>query len=231
MSKSLLYSIALICLLACSGNKKEEFYNYGLQPTRELSVYKEQVIINSNNELIDLESFIPKLVLDIRYASTNNFTGEQIYNIPKAFARKPVAEALRNIQLELNEQNLGLKIFDAYRPYAATVKFYEVYGDTTYVASPYKGSRHNRGCAVDLTLINLLSGEELLMPTAYDSFEEMAHADYPVNDEEALHNRELLKSIMHKHGFKVYASEWWHFDFIGWENFDLLDIPFEELLK
>jgi zinc D-Ala-D-Ala dipeptidase len=231
MSKSLLYSIALICLLACSGDKKEELYDYGLQPTRELSVYKEQVILNSNNELIDLEAFIPKLVLDIRYASANNFTGEQIYNIPKAFARKPVAEALLRIQEDLNEQGLGLKIFDAYRPYAATVKFYEVYGDTMYVASPYKGSKHNRGCAVDLTLINLETGEELKMPTSYDSFQEMAHADFPLEDEEALYNRELLKSIMQQHGFKVYASEWWHFDFIGWENFDLLDIPFEVLVK
>jgi zinc D-Ala-D-Ala dipeptidase len=231
MSKSLLYSIALICLLACSSDKKEELYDYGLQPTRELSVYKEQVILNSNNELIDLEAFIPKLVLDIRYASANNFTGEQIYNIPKAFARKPVAEALLRIQEDLNEQGLGLKIFDAYRPYAATVKFYEVYGDTMYVASPYKGSKHNRGCAVDLTLINLETGEELKMPTSYDSFQEMAHADFPLEDEEALYNRELLKSIMQQHGFKVYASEWWHFDFIGWENFDLLDIPFEVLVK
>ena len=231
MSKSLLYSIVLISLLSCSDKKKEQLYDYGLQPTRELSVYKEQVLLNSNNELIDLESFIPKLVLDIRYASANNFTGEQIYNIPKAFVRKPVAEDLQRIQEDLNMQGLGLKIFDAYRPYSATVKFYEVYGDTMYVASPYKGSKHNRGCAVDLTLINLETGEELKMPTAYDSFEEKAHADFPLEDEEALYNRELLKSIMQQHGFKVYASEWWHFDFIGWENFDLLDIPFEVLVK
>lgn len=230
MKYNTIYCLLLLSFFACKQQTETlPKYKYGATVTSSIAEYKEHVRLDENKMLVDLEKFIPGIVLDIRYATSNNFTGEQIYQLPKAYARKPVAEALLKIQEELKEQNLGLKIYDAYRPYAATVKFYEVYGDTTYVASPYKGSRHNRGCAVDITLIDLASHKELKMPTPYDSFEEMAHADYPLEDEEALKNRELLKAMMHKHGFKVYDSEWWHYDFTGWEAFELLDIEFAEL--
>ena len=149
----------------------------------------------------------------------------------KAYARKPVAEALKKIQADLKTQGLGIKIFDAYRPYKATVKFYEVYRDTTYVASPYRGSRHNRGCALDLTIIDLKSGEELKMPTGYDSFKKEAWPTTPVSDPLIRKNRTLLINAMEKHGFKVNSSEWWHFDFIGWKKFEVLDIDFEELVR
>jgi D-alanyl-D-alanine dipeptidase len=203
---------------------------YGLVATTHKK-YAESLAINSEKELIDLEKFVPGLVLDIRYATTNNFTKEQIYTLAKAYARKPVAESLKKIQADLKTQGLGIKIFDAYRPYKATVKFYEVYRDTTYVASPYKGSRHNRGCALDLTLIDLKTGEELKMPTGYDSFSKDAWPTTPVKDPIARKNRTLLINAMQKHGFKVNSSEWWHFDFIGWKKFDVLDIDFEELEK
>jgi D-alanyl-D-alanine dipeptidase len=201
---------------------------YGLQATT-FDGYLESVKANPGKELIDLKKFIPSLVLDIRYATTNNFTGEKIYTLAKAYARKPVAESLKKIQADLKLQGLGIKIFDAYRPYKATVKFYEVYRDTTYVASPYKGSRHNRGCALDLTLIDLRTGNELKMPTGYDSFSKAAWPTTPVKDPEARKNRALLISAMEKHGFRVNSSEWWHFDFIGWKNFEVMDIDFEEL--
>ena len=201
---------------------------YGLQVTT-FDGYVASVKVHPEKELIDLEKLIPSLVLDIRYATTNNFTGEKIYSIAKAYARKPVAESLKKIQADLKSQGLGIKIFDAYRPYKATVKFYEVYGDTTYVASPYKGSRHNRGCALDLTLINLKTGKELKMPTGYDSFSKDAWPTTPVKDPEARKNRTLLISAMEKHGFRVNSSEWWHFDFTGWKKFEVLDIDFEEL--
>jgi D-alanyl-D-alanine dipeptidase len=171
------------------------------------------------------------LELDIRYATTNNFTGEVIYNLATAYARKPVAEALALVQADLKEQGLELKIHDGYRPYSATVKFYEVYGDTTFVASPYQGSRHNRGCAIDLTVINSETKQELNMPTPYDSFQEEAFPDFPLEDQEAVANRAMLIAAMEKRGFKVYDSEWWHFDFVGWEKFDVMDIDFEELAK
>lgn len=201
---------------------------YGLTPT-DYDGYLERVKTDPKKELIDLEKFIPGIVLDIRYATTNNFTGEKIYNLAKAYARKPVAEAVKRAQTELAKQGLGIKIFDAYRPYSATVKFYEVYKDTTYVASPYKGSRHNRGCAIDMTIINLKTGEELQMPTGYDSFKKEAWPSTPVQDPVIRKNRQLIIDTMQKHGFKVNGSEWWHFDFIGWKNYEVMDIDFEEL--
>lgn len=201
---------------------------YGITPTT-LSGYKESLKLNPEKELVDLQRFVPGLVLDIRYATTNNFTGEKIYNLARAYARRPVAEALKKIQAELSLQGLGIKIFDAYRPYKATVKFYEIYRDTTYVASPYRGSRHNRGCALDLTVVNLASGKELDMPTGYDSFKKEAWPTTPVSDPVIKKNRALLINVMEKHGFKVNSSEWWHYDFVGWKKYEVLDIDFEEL--
>lgn len=193
------------------------------------SAYQEVVQKNPNKQLVNLEQELPTLFFDIRYATKNNFTGEQIYQVPRAYVRKPVAEALRKIQAELKPQGLALKIYDAYRPYKATVKFYEVYRDTTYVASPYRGSRHNRGCALDLTLADAKTGKEIKMPTEFDSFKKEAWPSTPIADPEARANRKLLIDIMQKHGFKVNSSEWWHFDFVGWQQYEVLDIDFEEL--
>ncbi|MBN8578645.1 MAG: M15 family metallopeptidase [Cytophagales bacterium] len=203
---------------------------YGLMPVK-LEEYKQSVKANPDNALINLEKVIPGVVLEIGYATTNNFTGGKIYNLPRAYARRPVAEALKKIQAELKPKGLGLKIFDGYRPYAATVKFYEVYRDTTYVASPYKGSRHNRGCALDLTLVDLKTGKELEMPTGWDSFKKEAWPSTPVADPKIRANRKLLIDTMEKYGFKVNSSEWWHFDFVGWQKFSVMDIDFEELEK
>lgn len=203
-------------------------YKYGLKPT-SLSIYKEQVKVNPNNELVNLEEHIPGIVLDIRYATTNNFTGEKIYNLAKAYARKPVADALKKAQEEFSRLGYSIKIFDGYRPYAATVKFYEVYRDTTYVASPYSGSRHNRGCAIDMTIVDSKTGKEMKMPTGYDSFKKEAWPSTPAKDPEARKNRLTLINVMEKQGFKVNRSEWWHFDFQGWKKYDVLDINFEDL--
>lgn len=203
-------------------------YRYGIKPI-EYEAYTNSVKHNASNELVNLEKFIPGIVLDIRYSTTNNFTGKKIYNLARAYARRPVAEALKKAQAEFAQQGIGIKIYDAYRPYGATVKFYEVYRDTTYVASPYKGSRHNRGCAVDMTLVDLKTGEELKMPTEFDSFKKEAWPSTQVKDSQINKNRDLIISVMEKHGFKVNASEWWHFDFIGWQKFDVMDIDFEEL--
>ena len=217
--------IVIFCMLTCMASAQNK---YGLKATT-LSEYKTSLKSNPDKELINLKEFIPNLVLDIRYATTNNFTGEKIYNLARAYARKPVAESLLKVQTELNKQGLGVKIFDAYRPYKATVKFYEVYHDTTYVASPYRGSRHNRGCALDMTIINLKTGEELKMPTGYDSFKKEAWPTSVVSDPEVKKNRAMLINIMERNGFKVNSSEWWHFDFIGYQKYEVMDIDFEEL--
>ncbi len=203
---------------------------YGLTPMK-MAEYSQSIKINPENELVNLAELIPGSVLEIGYATTKNFTGKKIYTMARAYARKPVAEALKKIQADLKKQGLELKIFDGYRPYSATVMFYETYHDTTYVASPYKGSRHNRGCALDLTLIDSKTGKELQMPTEWDSFKKEAWPTTPVSDPVIRKNRKTLIDAMEKHGFKVNASEWWHFDFVGWQKYAVMDIDFEELEK
>jgi D-alanyl-D-alanine dipeptidase len=202
---------------------------YGLTPTT-LEGYKASLASKPEKELVDLEKFIPGIVLDIRYATTNNFTGAKIYNLAKAYARKPVADALKKAQADFNKLGYSIKIYDAYRPYSATVKFYEIMkGDTMYVANPYKGSRHNRGCALDMTIVDAKTMLEVKMPTGYDAMQKEAWPTATISDPEVRKNRETLISVMERNGFKVYTTEWWHFDFVGYERFEVMDIDFEEL--
>ncbi len=165
MRKLILISLSLCFILPAFPQSK-----YGLKATTYAG-YKESLKANPEKELVNLEKAVPGLILDIRYATTNNFTGQKIYNLARAYARRPVAESLKEAQAEFNALGVTVKMYDAYRPYKATVKFYEEYHDTTYVASPYKGSRHNRGCALDMTLVDSKTKQELKMPTGYDSFQ------------------------------------------------------------
>ena len=222
MKKLLLLFLVFASMSVVAQNK------YGLKATT-LADYKQSLASTPGKELVNLEKFIPGIKLEIRYATTNNFTGEKIYNLARAYARKPVAEALKKAQAEFNKAGVGIKIFDAYRPYKATVKFYELYKDTTYVASPYRGSRHNRGCAIDMTIVDLKTGKELQMPTEFDSFKKEAWPTTPVKDPAIKKNRDLIISVMERNGFKVNASEWWHFDFVGWQKYEVMDIDYEEL--
>ncbi|WP_316827575.1 M15 family metallopeptidase [Pedobacter miscanthi] len=191
--------------------------------------YRAAIKSNPNNELVEIKKAIPGISLDIRYATKNNFMQQVMYKQARAFARKPVVESLKKIQKELNKKGYGLKIFDGYRPYAITVEFYKKASDKNFVANPAKGSKHNRGCAVDLTLINLKTGKELEMPTPYDSFSAAAAAKYEKVSPEAKKNRNFLISIMAKYRMNVLENEWWHYDFADWKNYDLMDIPFEKL--
>ena len=202
---------------------------YGLNVISNLNEYKKLVEEDSTKKLVNLGELIPGIKLDIRYATKNNFLGKSVYDTAIAFLRQPAAYALLQVQKELKTNNLGLKIFDAYRPYSITVEFYEEYKDTTYVASAWSGSRHNRGCAVDLTLINLSTGKELKMPTSFDDFTEKAYSNYNNLPAKVIKNRSILKTVMKKHGFKNYTYEWWHFDFNGWKNYELLDLNFQQL--
>jgi len=202
---------------------------YGLSIINDFKSYKTDLKVNPNNELIEIKKAIPSVVLDIRYATKNNFMKEVMYNQPKAFARKPVVEQLKKIQAILNKKGYGLKIFDAYRPYAITVAFWERASDKNFVANPAKGSKHNRGCAVDLTIIDLKTGKDVQMPTPYDSFEAAAAPHYNKLPAQVIKNRDFLIDTMQANGFKVIYNEWWHFDFNGWQNYNLMDIPFEKL--
>ncbi len=204
---------------------------YGLYVVDNIKNYDLLVKQDSNNVLINLESYISTIKLDIRYATKNNFLGEPVYNEARAFARLPAAKALKNVQREVNKIGLGLLIFDAYRPYSATVKFYKKVKDTVYVASVWTGSRHNRGCAIDLTLISLKTGEPLEMPTSFDDFSEKAHSDCLDLSPDAIRNRDLLIGVMAKYGFNNYPGEWWHYDYKDWNKFHLLDLSFEQLDK
>jgi D-alanyl-D-alanine dipeptidase len=193
--------------------------------------YHELVKLQPEQELQEIIKVIPSIKLDIKYATKNNFSGVAVYHQARAFSRKPVVQSLKKIQSELNKQGLGLKIFDAYRPYAVTVKFWNItpLDKKEFVANPANGSRHNRGCAVDLTIINLKTGKELIMPTPYDSFAKEAAPDYENITPEQKKNRDFLIQIMEENGFKVFKSEWWHYDFNGWDKFPLMDIPFKSL--
>jgi len=219
--------LALILLSSCTYAQNK----YGLHPTT-LTEYKASIRANPEKELIELKDVIPELVLDIRYATTNNFTGAKVYKLARAYARKPVADALQKAQADFNKLGYGIKIYDGYRPYSATIKFYDLMkGDTTYVANPYKGSRHNRGCALDMTIIDLKTKQELKMPSDYDAMQKESWPSTPVLDPTIRKNRDTLISIMEKNGFRVYITEWWHFDFVGFEKYEVMDIDFEQLEK
>jgi D-alanyl-D-alanine dipeptidase len=176
------------------------------------------------DELVDVEKTIPGIVLDIRYATTNNFTGQKLYPFAKCYLRRAAAEKLRAAQKEFAPMGFGLKIYDGYRPLSVQRKMWEVFPQPGYVADPKKGSRHNRGAAVDVTLIRLSDGSELPMPTPYDDFTKRAHRDFTDLPEDVIRNRDLLERVLTKHGFVGLPTEWWHFDDKDWRKYSLLDI-------
>jgi D-alanyl-D-alanine dipeptidase len=191
--------------------------------------YLQQIKLDPDKKLVEIKKYIPGIALDIRYATTNNFAHHKMYPEAKAFARLPVVLALKHVEAALKLQDLGLKVYDAYRPYAVTVKFYDLIRDTDFVADPAKGSKHNRGCAIDLSLIDLKTGKELDMPTGFDSFSKKAASTNTDLPKQEIANRALLKKVMVAHGFTELPTEWWHFDFNGWKNYELLDVPFFSL--
>ena len=222
--------LVTLAVLACAHAAPEIPPNrHGLAVVSDPALYRQLVALDNNKELVDLERFAPSIVLDVRYASDDNFMKRRLYPEARVLLRRPAAEALVAVQRELARQGLGLKVFDAYRPYAVTEAMWDAIGDPDYVADPAKGSRHNRGAAVDVTLVRLDDGAELSMPTGYDSFEPSAHHGYAALPEDAIRNRELLREMMDRHGFDPLPTEWWHYDFRGWERFELLDLPFDAL--
>lgn len=232
MKKYSIYILILI-LANCSllYGQQKHLNKYGLYVVDNINTYKALVKKDSSNKLVNLKKLIPSIKLDIRYATKNNFLGEPVYKSAEAFLRLPAAYALKNAVKELKIMGLGIKVFDGYRPYSATVKFYKKVKDTVYVASAWTGSRHNRGCAVDLTLISLKTGRQLEMPTGFDSFAEKAHSGYLNLPPNEIRNRDLLIGVMTKYGFNNYPGEWWHYDYKDWKKYDLMDISFEELDK
>jgi D-alanyl-D-alanine dipeptidase len=190
---------------------------------RSTAEYDRLVAADPDKRLVEITD-IPR---DVRYATTNNFMHVKLYPVAKVFLRRPAAIALHEVERELARDGLGLKIFDGYRPYRVTVQMWKPIRNPDFVADPAKGSRHNRGAAVDLTLIDRRTGRELPMPTGYDDFTPRARQDFNDLPPDALANRARLRDVMKSHGFDPLPSEWWHFDFRGWEKFELLDLPLE----
>lgn len=184
---------------------------------------------------VDLQDIAPSIVVDMPYATADNFTGKIVYpENPRALLRKPVAEALAKVQADLRKDGLSLKIWDAYRPFSIQEVFWKVVPDSRYVAEPVrgengemvKGSVHSRGAAVDVTIVDE-QGTELEMPTAFDDFSDRAHRTSRDATPKALANRQLLEDVMSRHGFVGLDTEWWHFDFKENAQFPLSDEPME----
>ncbi|MFN7942348.1 MAG: M15 family metallopeptidase [Thermoanaerobaculia bacterium] len=182
-------------------------------------------------DLVELVTVDSTIHLDIRYATANNFVGRPLYRQARAFLQRPAAEALVRVSARLRAQGYGLLVFDGYRPWQVTKLFWDVTPPDKhdYVADPKQGSRHNRGCAVDLSLYDLATGAEVAMPSPYDSMTDTAHPDYAGGDPAARARRDLLRAAMEAEGFAVYEFEWWHFDFKDWRLYPILDLPFERL--
>ena len=174
--------------------------------------------------LVDIRTVNRNIRLDIRYATANNFLKRKLYSTPKCALRSSVAQKLALVQTDLEKVGLGLKVYDCYRPFSVTKQMWEVLPDPNYVANPARGSRHNRGAAVDLTLVDR-TGKELEMPTPFDDFTAKAHRDYAGGSAQSRKNRQLLEDAMKKQGFIGITTEWWHFDSEDWQKFAILDIP------
>ena len=181
--------------------------------------------------LVSIARALPSIALDIRYAGTDNFMGRRVYDRPCAYARPAVIAALAQVQEALSPSGYGLIVYDAYRPWSVTKLFWDAVPPVYrgFVADPALGSKHNRGCAVDLTLSETVSGLQVDMPSRYDEPTERSHADYRGGTSRQRWHRDLLRATMEAHGFMVQPDEWWHFDFHDWQDYPVEDTPFAAL--
>ena len=181
-------------------------------------------------DLVELAPLDPSIHLDIRYATSNDFLGAPVYSQARAFLQRPASEALLRVAQKLKPLGYGILIHDAYRPWYVT----KIFWDATppegkiFVADPAQGSRHNRGCAVDLTLYDLATGKPIEMPGTYDEMSPRSFPDYPGGTSLQRWHRDLLRRAMESEGFTVYEAEWWHFDYKDWKEYPILNVPFEK---
>ncbi len=182
-------------------------------------------------DLVELATLDPSIKLDIRYATRNNFLGTPLYSQARAFMQRPAAEALVRVHRALAAQGYGLLVHDAYRPWYVTRLFWDAtpVDKHQFVADPATGSRHNRGCAVDLTLYDLKTGRAVDMPSLYDEMSERAYPGYTGGSDTARQLRDLLRQHMEAEGFTVYEFEWWHFDYKDWKSYRIGNLRFEDL--
>jgi D-alanyl-D-alanine dipeptidase len=190
----------------------------------EKGTFKETNLV----ELVKLDSTIK---LDIRYATKYNFVGQPVYKEARAFLQKDAAEALKKVNTKMHILGYGLLVFDGYRPWDVTKLFYDVTSkeNKKFVADPKEGSRHNRGCAIDVSLYDLVTKKEIEMPGVYDEMTDRSYFDYTGGTEEQRKARDLLIAAMQEEGFTVYKYEWWHFDYKDWQQYRITNKPFEEI--
>ena len=181
-------------------------------------------------DVVDIKKVNPRIIVDMKYATEDNFTKKKLYDSNTCFLRKSTAVKLDAVQKELERMDLGLKVWDCYRPLGVQRILWAILPDERYVADPKTGSRHNRASAVDVTLVDS-QGKELQMPTGFDDFSPRADHQFQDVPDQAIRNRGLLKSLMEKAGFIALPEEWWHYDDDKWMKFDLMDIPFQDLLR
>lgn len=182
-------------------------------------------------DLVDLATLDTTIHFDIRYATTRNFMGAAMYSSARAFLQRPAADALLRALHTLRAQGYGLLIHDAYRPWSVTWMFWEATppAQRSFVANPARGSKHNRGCAVDLSMYALATGQPVVMPSGYDEFTERAHPDYPGGTEQQRALRAILRHAMEAEGFTVDPGEWWHYDYHDWARYPVMNTPVEQL--
>jgi D-alanyl-D-alanine dipeptidase len=182
-------------------------------------------------DLVEISRLDASIHLDIRYATANNFAGRRLYVEARAFLQRPAAEALVRANRALRPNGYGLLVFDGYRPWSVTKVFWDVTppDKRKFVADPQKGSRHNRGCAVDVGLYDLRTGKDVAMPSAFDEMSDRAAADYKGGTPEQRRTRALLRAALEKEGFSVNPDEWWHFDYKDSRLYRVLDLPFDRV--
>jgi CubicO group peptidase (beta-lactamase class C family)/D-alanyl-D-alanine dipeptidase len=218
----------------------EDGATFRIEPQRPIDVLRTEALAATPpaepvpgraSDLVDLATLDPTIRFDIRYATTNNFIGTAMYSEPRAFLQRPAAEALRRAHRALARDGLGLLIHDAYRPWYVTKMFWDATPDSSrvFVADPSRGSRHNRGAAVDLTLYDLRSGRPIQTVSGYDEFSARAYPDYPGGTARQRFYRETLRSAMEAEGFRVFEAEWWHFDYQDWRLYPIGNVTFDRI--
>ena len=220
-------------IIVCRGlaQTADTLNKYGLYVIKSVAQLECTIDADSNKTFVRIKDFVPGAILDIKYATTQNVFYEKLYDKPRAYTRLAVAKALAAVQQDLKPQGLGLKIYDAYRPYSVTCRMWDKIPDSIYMGKPWKGSKHNRGIALDLTLIDLKTRKELPMPTPFDALVYASHPDFMGLPDSVKRNRQILISTMARYGFSVSAREWWHFDYTPGVDYEILDIPQEHINK
>ncbi len=183
------------------------------------------------SDLVEVVTLEATIHLDIRYATENNFKGSRFYDEPRSFAQRDVAEALVRVNRNLAVSGYGLLVHDAYRPWYVTKMFWDATPDSlrNFVANPLRGSKHNRGAAIDLSLYHLATGSPVRMVSGYDEFSARADPDYPGGTSRQRALRSLLRNAMEAEGFTVDGGEWWHFDFRGWDGYRIGNQTFDQI--